>query len=219
MPEYTEYEKFLNELVYFFNPCRTKQLERALIKNFANLKVDDVNAILEKYQNEGRILLSDDGWAVTKGKYVQITKDSKYENVEVARNPRLSEMDYLIRQYCSLKYMRLLDCFWVLIDMLPESIDFSLTNKPFQLCFIAQGRLFQVISIPEDEEDVRCDMLRTLSVDYYENFRTAVNRIIIMAEPDHYWKLPENIGIKFICTIDDSKPNHLRITKRIDRNW
>ncbi|MBQ9037213.1 MAG: hypothetical protein IJ115_07160 [Erysipelotrichaceae bacterium] len=219
MVEYNEYERFLNELVYYFNPCRTEQLKRALIKNFANLSNEEAMVIITKYQNDGRILLSSDGWAMSKGKYVQMTKDSKYEEVDVNAEVRLPEMGRQIHACCNNKYFRLLDCFWVLIDMLPDSIDFSLTNKPFQLTFVAQNSLFQVISIPEDEEDLRCDMLKSLPTDYYESFKIKVKRIVLMQNPDHYWKLPENIGIKFIATVDDSKANHLRITKRIENNW
>ncbi len=219
MIEFNEYEKFLNELIYYFNPCYTAQLHRALTKQFGNLDSRSAYELLAKYQNDGRILLSEDGWAMTKGKYVQITKDSKYENVNVSANPRLQNITRQVKDYCDLKHFRLLDCLWVLIDMLPDSMDFALTNKPFQISLIAKGQLYQIISIPASEEDLRIDMLTSLPADYYENFRTSVNRIVVMERADHYFKLPKNIGIKFVCVIDHNKPSHIRITKTFDEGW
>ena len=214
---YNEYEKILNEIVYYFNPIKVEQLILILKKYFKDVDETKANLILLEYQNKGYIMLSNDGWAMTKGKYVQITGDANYEKVKYDSNERIRDVDYYVVNNCD---MKLIKCLWVLIDMLPSSLDFVLTNKPFQLTFFNKKKeLFQVIYIGQDEEDLRIEMLKQLPNDYFEDSKELIKRVAIMENTSHSWKIPEHIGFKYIVGLNDDTPTHYEIVEKRKEHW
>ena len=48
---YEEYRSFAKELLYYFNPMRTQQMERAFKKYYANMTDELVKSILYKLQD------------------------------------------------------------------------------------------------------------------------------------------------------------------------
>ena len=91
-----------------------------------------------------------------------------------------------------------------MIDMLPDSMDFVLTNKPYQITFASRktNRLYEIIVIPEDEEELRIAMLNEIPHDYYDEMKNVIRRIAIIEVEDHEWKIPKNMGFTHIVAID-----------------
>jgi hypothetical protein len=216
MTEYTEYEKLLFDLLYYFNPCRKAQLVRALHRNFKDMKVAEAEKILLNYQSKGHVLLSSDGWAMTKGKYVEYTGDDKFELLTYESDTRIGNMN----RFCATKETKkMVDVLWVLVDMLPDSRDFSVFAKPFQVNLVYKGKLFQVIDIPADEEDLRVATLQAMPNDFFEDFKKNIYRIAIMENPAHAWKVPEGIGFRYVVTIDENEKAHYRIVETRKKKW
>lgn len=215
MLELNEYEAVMKEFLTWFNPMRSNQLYRILRKCFPELDAEKAKEAMLAYQAKGYVLISRDGWAITKQKYIQITKDTKLSGIDYTSEVRIGNISKYIDRYCD---MKLIHCLWVLIDMLPDGRDFVLTSKPFQITFMAHGYLYQVIYIAEVEEDLRIAMLKEMPNDYYEETKKYIRRIALMENEEHYWKVPEHIGFKYIVALDDS-PAHIKKIKTFKEHW
>ena len=215
MLELNKYEVVMKEFLTWFNPMKTSQLYRILRKYFPELDNEKTLEIVLGYQAKGYVLISADGWALTKQKYIQITNDTKLKGIDYVSEVRLGNISKFIDRYCDKK---LINCLWVLIDMLPDSKDFVLTSKPFQITFMAHGYLYQVIYIAEVEEDLRIAMLKEMPKDYYDETKKYLRRIALMENENHFWKIPEHMGFKYIVALDDS-PAHIKKIKTFKENW
>lgn len=218
MTNYNEFEKVLNQIVYYFNPCKTEQLTKVLTNTFKNIDKAKAKEILYGYETNGHILLSADGWAMTKGKYTQITGDTKEEFIKYEQNIRIPNMAKIINEQCSseLKYV---DILWILIDLLPDSLDYSTMGKPFDISFISKNKLYQVISIRTLAEDAKINMLKSMPNEYDEDFKRNIVRIAIMENPEHAFKVPNKLGFKFVLSIDSTQPRHYKIIEKRENIW
>lgn len=219
MEKYDNEIKFVQDFIYYFNPVRQAQLERAIVKNFKDTDFITAHNIILKCQTERMILISKDGWVMNKGKYVQLTGDDRYMNFvrNVDHEYILPEMEKEINKQCN---MKLINCLWVLIDMLPASMDFALTHKPFQLGFIsAKKEFYQVLYIPLDEEIVKFEMLKALPNDLFLEAKRSIKRVVILENDKHADRVPEGIGIKYVLSLDDSTAAHYKVLEKRSDPW
>lgn len=218
MTTYNEFEKVLNEIVYYFNPCKTEQLIKVLTNTFKDVDKAKAKEILYGYETNGHILLSTDGWAMTKGKYSQITGDTKEEFIKYEQNIRIPNMAKIINETCTseLKYV---DILWIIIDLLPDSLEYSAMSKPFDISFIAKNKCYQIMSIRAIAEDAKIYQLKSVPNDYDDDFKKTIVRIAIMENEDHAFKIPTNLGFKFIVAIDSTQPRHYRIIEKREKVW
>ena len=214
---YEEYRSFAKELLYYFNPMKTEQMQRAFMKYYANMSDELVRSILYKLQDHRVILMSSDGWLMSRGKYVQLTGDSRYDMLTNGSYTLLPDMKGYVDNQCN---MKLINCLWILIDMLPASLDFTLTHKPFQISFMSKKReLYQVIYIPTLEEPARFEMLRALPNDLLDDVKKAIKRIVILEDEKSADRVPQGRGIRFILVIDDSTKTHYRVVQKRENIW
>ena len=214
---YEEYRSFAKELLYYFNPMRTQQMERAFKKYYANMTDELVKSILYKLQDHRVIMMSSDGWLMSRGKYVQLTGDSKFDSLTGGRYTLIPEIGGYVENQCN---MKLIYCLWVLIDMLPASLDFALTHKPFQISFMSKKRnLYEVIYIPEIEEPARFELLSQLPSDLLDSVKNAIKRVVILENEKSKDQVPRGKGIKYILTLDDSFDSHYRVVEKREDNW
>ena len=214
---YEEYRSFAKELLYYFNPMKTEQMQRAFMKYYANMSDELIRSILYKLQDHRVILMSSDGWLMSRGKYVQLTGDSRYDRLTNGSYTLLPDMKGYVDNQCN---MKLINCLWILIDMLPASLDFTLTHKPFQISFMSKKReLYQVIYIPTLEEPARFEMLRALPNDLLDDVKKAIKRIVILEDEKGADRVPQGRGIRFILVIDDSTKTHYRVVQKRENIW
>ncbi len=214
----SECEPFVKDLLYHFNPIRTEQLKRGLCKYYEGVDETKAEKVLLSMQKKRALLMSSDGWTLTKGRYVQLTDDDRYEYADFLSPVPLSDMnEFILRSDVNLK---LISCLWILIDMLPYSMEFALTHKPWQLSFISGKReLYEVTYIPQEEEIVRFEMLSNLPRDLYDELKANIRRIVILEKPEHAYRVPQGVGIRFIVTLDDSVPCHYRVVEKREQAW
>ena len=214
---YEEYRSFAKELLYYFNPMKTEQMQRAFMKYYANMSDELIRSILYKLQDHRVILMSSDGWLMSRGKYVQLTGDSRYDRLTNGSYTLLPDMKGYVDNQCN---MKLINCLWILIDMLPASLDFTLTHKPFQISFMSKKReLYQVIYIPTLEEPARFEMLRALPNDLLDDVKKAIKRIVILEDEKSVDRVPQGRGIRFILVIDDTTKTHYRVVQKRENIW
>lgn len=212
-----QYKDFIKDFMYWFNPLKTEQLELALCKYFKDVDTADAKEIISRCQSKRYVLTSPDGWAMTRGVYVQLTGDSKYEYMKASSENMLPVMNNFVINSCNTER---LNCLWVLIDMLPASMDFVVTHKPFQLSFTNKNNiLYECIYISSENESAKVEMLNLLPRDLFEDAKSAIRRIVIMENPNNAIKIPKGIGVRYILAIDDSKKTHYRVVEKRENIW
>ena len=217
MRNFEEYKSFVSELIYHFNPIRIDQLALAIKNYFKDIDDELALDIIDRCQTKRVLLLTEDGYAMTKGKYVQLTGDDRYKHMNTSNKYMLPALETVIKERCN---MRLINCLWILIDMLPASMDFALTHKPFQISFISSKKeLYEVIYIESKEEDAKIEMLRNLPDDLFEIAKKIIKRVVILENEKHAFKVPQGKGIKFILTLDHDRDNHYRIVEKREKTW
>lgn len=223
MIETNNFEKVLDQIMYHFNPCKTEQLIKVLTNSFANVSTQKAYEILYAYELNGNVLLSEDGWAMTKGKYLQVSGDSKEDFIKYDQNVRIPPMENIINRQCDTE-LKYINCLWVLISFLPESLDFSDMSKPFHLSFMGKikskntnktvNKLIEVIDIKADYEDIKIEQIKASpQLPDDEEIKKSIRRIAIIENEKHAWKVPERIGFTHVVTIDDSTASHFRVVE------
>jgi len=210
------YIEFLLGIIKKMSILKTEQLSRALYKTYQGMNRKIANNVLSNMQDHGSILLSPDGWAMTKGTYASISGDKLMENILNKSQFRIPPMDRMIKDYGI--SMDAIECLWIVIDMLPDSIDFVVNKNPWFLLFDTQktnedvSKLYEITRIPKNKEEARIEMLRAVSVTK-EPMRQSIVRIALIDDEKHSWMVP-HIGFSYICVLDDNAKSHFKVIEK-----
>lgn len=212
------YRELINKFLTVTPMIKKDLLFVALNNNFRNdyrINESFANSIITAMQCAGEIFISDDGWVMTKGAYVQVTNDRYYENVNWHHEYRVFGID----KYCSKKYSDICSCLYILADLLPDADDFCEMNFPFNLAFVTKesetqpSLCYEVCYIPKAKQDamryVFLDMPRIKDEDY----KRHILRIAIVENEDMVKKVPY-CGFKFICIMNDKSSSRYSVIEK-----
>ncbi len=212
-----EYEPLVRDLIYDFNPVKKAQLIRALCKYYADVDEATAERVLQRMQSKRELLISKDKWILTKGKYVQLTGDDDFSRVDFQSVEMCPPVGDLIEKYCDMKPI---NCLWIMIDMLPASMDYALHHKPWHISFIsAKRKLYEVIYIPFEEEVVKFEMLASESTNFFPDFKENLERVVLLERKNHASSVPKGVGIRYVCVLDESLPAGYRVVDRRKNTW
>ena len=234
---YDEYYDFIKEIMRKVPALPIELLIIALMNYFPELVPNSKLAlfILREIQRNGHILLSSDGWAITKEMYLFYTNDKgRNYNVNSAtrlgdkiavfseRNPDEIVKEVSISDLISNKDKKVIDCLWIVFDLLPDSNDFVIGVDPWNVSFCTEydddpGTCYQIIRINNEFKDCYQDILRYLPkmTDFYERENTF--RIAIVDTPEDASKVPY-VGFRFICVLDNESETGYRIIENRETN-
>ena len=215
--EIEKYQTFIIEILRRIPILKADQLRRALQASFRGLDWENACEILTALQRRGYVLLSPDGWAMTKGVYKTLSGDRFCQKLLQDLDYRLPNMTQKInRQGVS---MDVIDAFWVVIDMMPASINFVVNSQPFVLLFDTDknkdeiSKVYEITKISKSREDSRCELLRQLTKITDPNMQKRTVRIAVIENEKHSWMVP-HIGFTFICVLDKNESTNLRIVEK-----
>ena len=210
-----DYEEYVRGLLKKVPLMRTEQLKICLRKTFVNMPEDVTQSILVAIQRRGYLLMSVDGWTMTKGIYVELTGDNAFKN-HLSHGPfRLQEMN----EICKNRNKKIVDLMWLIADLSPSSEDFFFATSPWDIAFVDEGsedkqsKIYEIIYVPERSENAKAEALRLLPKMEHKDDRAAITRIAVMENANHEWKIPHK-GFKFIVQIDHDSPKHYRVVKK-----
>ena len=209
-----EYKEFIQSIVRKVPILRTEQLSAALVNTY-DVNYKDALAILRELQNVGVLLLSEDGYAMTRQAYLKLMGGRKIEGAKTSYAAKISPMHELVAK--NEYYLNLIDCMWIVVDMLPLSQRFVVCPEPWDIVFDTASdddnpsMFYQITRIPADREDVRCELLKCVrKISDYMRDKTV--RIAIMDNENHNWMVP-HIGFSHIVKLDPSNYRHYVITE------
>lgn len=107
-----------------------------------------------------------------------------------------------------------LDCFWIILGLLPASEDFILTSyTPLRMLFLDAGknRFVQIARIRRGNELTCISYLRSLPAPLPEE-QFSMRRIALVDDREVVDLLGE-FGFTDFCLLDEDEPSHIRVLK------
>ena len=214
------YEHFIVDIMNKVMFLRTETIIRCLCNCYKRVWSADALHYLSNVQKMGYVILSEDGWCMTKARYRILCDDKNYENIKIDADFRLSSVKELkIREYDR----NIADCMMVVADMMPLSAEFIVGASPWHMEFIAKsesdtlGRLFQVTTFRKGEEEAMNEIIHNIERKKSEEFRRQIRRIAILDDETMNWTVPK-LGFSNICVIDENSENGLRIIEHREQD-
>ena len=242
-----DYEDFIRNLLKKVPLMYTEQLIIALKNTFNDVNDTLAASILLALQRRGYLLLSESGYVMTKGMYRKLTSDKFYDGITLNSDIRIPEEIYkfttkkvaITNGFTKEKWAKdkrgtvdsfldkngkaLLNCMWVIVDMLPSSENFILGNSPWNIVFDKEaneksdGILYEVTYIPSNLMRVRCEALKQLPPIEDKEFRNQVRRIAIVDDESNIDLIPK-IGFSHICKLNPELDTRYEVIKKIDQS-
>lgn len=200
--------------------CRTKQLVNCLKKNNKEIKDEDAMNILKALQRNRYLLLSQDGWAMTIGAYMQFADDKFFDKIITASTEFAIPYDIgtkLEKDKCV--NTDLVDCLWIMADMMPDSKEFIIGNFPWSICFdtenddTKESRIFQITKIPKGMGRTRNMLIKSLPAIDSDGLKKCIRRIALVDDENDAWLVP-HLGFYFVCVVDEKSPTGYKIIEK-----
>ena len=179
--------------------------------------------------------MSEDGYAMTQGYYLNITRDFFFDGIVKNNSLRVPKKIYLygineegktgplkelkLEEQITKKDKQNIACMWLVIDMLPDSFEFVIGDRPWNVIFTTEatetkkGLLYEVTYIPQDSEDINIEIIKNIPKVDAKELRESIRRIAILEDERHEWKVP-HLGFTHICKIDEEKSNGYRLINK-----
>lgn len=228
------FQKSKDNSAYYFDYLRmvlnkthimtVKQMLRILSVKFNFIEPKCLEIILDA-QKENYVLVSRDGFIMTRGYYLAKTGDNFFDDLEI--NNYQNKINFDFKKY-TLEDQGLLDCMTVVAGMMPVSEEFVMANKPWDFIFTTpffllkskkdrerfSPCLYQICYIPHATASATCRMLNTVEVES-EDGRQSVKRIAVVENPEDAILVP-HIGFTNIVQI---KKDTFEIVEHRNNPW
>lgn len=239
MSDFNYYHDFVRGILKKLPVLKTKQLIKAITNYYYEddlMSEEKAQLILNNMQSHGYLLLSENGWAMTKGYYKTITNDRFLDNLASKGYYYLPEqfdvydsqhkwqscekIEDLIDEY----HKNLINCFWVIVDMFPEGYSFMITQEPYNAMFISTNQdgeymLYEVMYVHYYSMRFIDEILKNVckaGSPKDDNLETEghdfIHKIVILEEESSAYQIPYT-GIDYICVIDDKTNTNYRIVE------
>jgi hypothetical protein len=189
----------------------------------------DALDIITEAQNHGILLITENGYVMTKGAYFTMTgirfNDSGRVKKERGKYNGKIDYDSDIRIHTPIRIDGgrttddMIDCMWVVASMMPDSIDFVASTGPWQVQFVVPekenslSKLYQVVHIKQGREIPTTTLLRNLPAIEGKEMRQQIRRIALIDDENFAWRMPK-IGFSHIAKVDEKSPDGFRILEK-----
>lgn len=206
-----DYQKFIEYIINRCGVLRTNTLINCLMKYYANIESRaDALYILRVLQDFTDMMLTDDGYAITKGCYLHLVDDPALLNMRYVDMEKLpADIIHINDPYDK----NLLECMTIVADMMPDSRYFIVTGYPWMIQFIVNvkgnpneegyrpSRLFQICRIENANEIPFSVLLNSLPEFSDAEYKEHIRRIAIIDNANQSYLIPK-LGFTAICTYD-----------------
>lgn len=216
-----EYQSFVESIMYKCGVLRTSTMINCLMNTYETIQsINDAIYVLQVIQDFSEVMLSDDGYIITKGCYLRIVDDPYFLNIRYGQ--QINKVPSGIIHITQASDKAMIECMPIIADMMPESLDFLVTEFPWKLQFISREtkRLYQVCRISNIEEIPISILLNSLPELSDADYKNHIRRIAIIDDKSHAYLIPK-IGFSVICTY---APNNIQkefeiVQKREKNAW
>ena len=222
IPNYDEYERFVRSILKRVPLLKIEQLIIALKNTYTDVSDGLAIKILHSIQKNGYVLLSGDGWAMTKSYYRTITGDNFFDGIIRNNNYRIDKAEPLLVN----QSMDMVNCMWLVVHMMPDSENFVIGNYPWNILFTSipredkNGLLYEITVLKSENIGLQIEVLKNKCEIHDEEWRDSIRRIAIVDDEKIASKIPY-IGFSHICVIDEKSKEHFNVLnpKRAQADW
>lgn len=217
------YEQFIADLIGKVSFMRTDTVVNCLCRYFTRLYRADALMYIRSTQKLGYIIVTGDGWCLTKAKYRGMCDDKTFRNLTLDNSFRLESIAGL---HVTAQDRNYADAMQVVADMMPQSSGFMIGASPWYIQFITEAseekesRLFQITTFRKGEELAMEELLSSLNPPVHESLRSQIRRIAILDDPEMTWCVP-HIGFTAVCTLDPEDEYRLKVVEKrsVEEAW
>ena len=170
--------------------------------------------IIMDAQKENYVLVSRDGYIMTKGYYIAKTSDNFLDNVEM--NNYKNKINFDFKPY-AFDDQEMIECLTVVAGMMPVSEEYIQANTPWQFMFTTPAHLlknkeykqkfnsclYQICYVPHKNIAAYCLMLKNFQEENLDN-RKYIKRIAVVENPEDAFLIPY-IGFTNIVKVKNDK--------------
>ncbi len=214
-----KYQAFVESIMYKCGVLRTTTMINCLMNYFDTItSINDAIYVLQVIQDFSEVMLSDDGYIITKGTYLRIVDDPYMMNIRYGQ--QINKIPAGIVHLSQASDISMIECMPIIADLMPDSLNFIVTEFPWKLQFILDSRLYQVCRISTIEEIPFSVLINSLPEFSDADYKNHIRRIAIIDDPSQAYLIPR-IGFHAICVYDPTniQKEYQIIQKRGDDAW
>lgn len=228
---FLDFKPFVDEIMGKCGVIRTNTLINCLTNYFENVDPDDADSIIRSLQEYSSLLVSEDGWTITKGCYQRITADTALRNIQYSQDYRLPDNAINLMDK---RDIAIVECMPIVADMMPFSKDFVISGYPWTVQFIVEtnsddeeeqeertpSRLYQVVRVDSGNEIPLALLINTISIFEDKLYKEHIRRIAVISDERQALTIPF-LGFSAICVFDETEPHGFRVvqTRTGDDAW
>ena len=210
----SEYSLFVRRLLTKLGILKTKQVILCLVNAFNNINEKEAEELLFYLQKMNYLVMSKDGYVMKRMFYRDYCDDKFFDNLD-QKKPYW--IDFEFADVCEM-YQHIIDCFWLVADMMPLSKDFALCDNVWSFVFDADLKdgkhsLYEIGYIPKDKIEITMELLKMTSQIPYDDVRECVKRIAIV-DDEKMCKRIKKMGFCAIAVIDENEKKGYRIVQK-----
>lgn len=134
---YYDAEDFMLRIISKMEIMLTEQLVMAIKNKYSFESEYNAEVLVRKCQRNGHILLSEDGWCVKRMAYPVLTGDEQFKKIDYGANARIP---YPIGDLINNINRDVVDCFWIIASLIPDSENFMLCAEPWAIAFATKTK-------------------------------------------------------------------------------
>ncbi|MGN1389133.1 MAG: hypothetical protein ACI4WR_05765, partial [Bulleidia sp.] len=210
------YLEFERRILYRAGVIRRTSMRQSLCRTFDGMDGHYADMMIEALQYHGGVLISEDGWLITKGCYKRITGDREFSQLRTGVKERIPAG---VLEISDERDRAIADCMVVAADMMPFSRDFEISAGHWYIQFITPPKgshpslLFQITKIPKGEEFTMIQLLKNIPCAEKEETASHIRRIAVIEDPRCASEIPY-IGFRYLCILNESSANGYRIVEK-----
>ena len=217
MKEFQEqYEKMISELIAKVGMMKLDQLVSYVAAYTTEESFEEAYRIIEDASKHGVLLISTNGYVMSKGVYLTYAQDKFWDGLNMSSTIQI--MDSINPDK---KTKAQIDCLWEVVQTLPDSENFIMSDAPWLVQYIVAGEngekdtLVQVARFVTGDEIPMAERIKDLPAIDTEEKRQCIERIAILDDPNFAWVVP-HVGFTRICKLveDDFEEPFRIITVR-----
>lgn len=198
-------EKYYNHIDRLFKRVQVldaKQLY-AYIKATTPLDDDNTMYLIKQMMLKLRILCSPDGYFTTRSSLLNVSDN--YEKLTDLKAELTMDLNP------SVEWLSRIDCFWAVLQYLPDSDRFVSGIYPYYYMFTdaKNNRIVQIAHIPYNKEEITSELICNMEQPSKED-RQYYRRIAIIDNEKAVNKV-KRCGFSHICIINDEMDSHIEV--------
>ena len=193
--------------------AKTEQLILFLHNYLESVPIPHAESIVYEASGHGIFIMTEDGYCITKPCYSVLSQGIKRGDFQAGRSPLFPSVE--IPQH----HKDVIDCLWILLDLLPASIDFTVGQPPWIISFTFPGnettpsKMAQIARFDAGEEILVKARIEAQPRLEEPQYRSKIVRFAMLDEEEKTELVPYD-GFVYLCKLDENSPYGYQIIEK-----